>query len=129
MGGNDRKTNVLANITTLLILLSLLMTLLPCSCTGEHLNQEKSTLSKGVEMTSRNSKTEEILVKFRPGVPQTRREEISLSAGLESVRIVSPPDLYLFRIPKDVRISDVKDRLQTVPEVEYAEPNYIRKTE
>ena len=129
MGRSDKKTNVPAHITTLLILLSLLMTLLPCSCTGEHLNQEKSTLSKGVEMTNRNSTTDEILVKFRPGVPQTRREEISLSAGLESIRIVSPPDLYLFRIPKDVRISDVKDRLQTVPEVEYAEPNYIRKTE
>ena len=64
-------------------------------------------------MTNRNSKTDEILVKFWPGVTRTRREEIARAQGLEPIRIVSSPDLYLFRIPRDVRISDVKDRLQT----------------
>lgn len=71
----------------------------------------------------------EILVKFKPGVGEKRIREITRKEGLEIVKIVSPPSLYLLKSREtspalvDKRITDLKK----YKEIEYAEPNYIHK--
>jgi hypothetical protein len=80
------------------------------------------------DMTEHTYKPDQILVKFKKGVAETEREGIALRAGLEMVRVVTPPDLYLFRLPPNIPPDKMRDRLQQLPEVEYAEPNFLRKT-
>jgi len=71
----------------------------------------------------------EILVKFKPGVTGKKIREIARREGLEKIKVVSPPGLYLFKTGEtsqalvNKRISD----LQKYDEIEYAEPNYLYK--
>lgn len=75
------------------------------------------------------AKPGEILVKFKRGVDEKRIREIARKEGLEIIKIVSPPSLYLMKCREtspallDKRIADLKK----YEEVEYAEPNYIYK--
>jgi len=75
------------------------------------------------------AKPGEILVKFKPAVNEKRIREIAQREGLEIIKVVSPPSLYLFKIREtsqalvNKRISDLKK----YDEIEYVEPNYIYK--
>jgi hypothetical protein len=66
----------------------------------------------------------EILVKFRDGTTDQTKEAIQKEVHLETIRIVSKPNLYLMRILDAVE--RVLERLGKFKEVKYAEPNYIR---
>lgn len=74
-----------------------------------------------------NHKAGEILVKFGSSVAEERIKEILTELHLEKIRLVSPPSLYLLRIPPGSSVQDVIERIERFEEVEYAEPNYILK--
>lgn len=71
----------------------------------------------------------EIIVKFKSGVSREAVERIAREHGLEIVKIVSPPQLYLFRITGKVSAGEVLREFNVLNEVEYAEPNYTRQTQ
>jgi hypothetical protein len=68
----------------------------------------------------------EILVKFRDGTTDQTKKTIQKEAHLETVRIVSKPNLYLMKILDGSSVESVMERLGKFKEVKYAEPNYIR---
>ena len=68
----------------------------------------------------------EILVKFQDGTTDQTKEAIQKEVHLETIRIVSKPNLYLMRILDGSPVETVMERLGKFKEVKYAEPNYIR---
>lgn len=75
----------------------------------------------------KNYRADEILVKFRDHVTEKKIIEISKNLDLKIIKIISPPNLYLLRIRGDLPMQDLIKRLKQYKEVEYSEPNYIRK--
>ena len=68
----------------------------------------------------------EILVKFRDGTPDQAKEAIQKEVHLETIRLISKPNLYLMKILDGSSVESVMERLGKLKEVKYAEPNYIR---
>ncbi|NIR17873.1 MAG: hypothetical protein GWN86_29820 [Desulfobacterales bacterium] len=68
----------------------------------------------------------EILVKFRDGTTDQAKEAIQRKVHLETIRIISKPNLYLMKILDGSSVESVMERLGKFKEVKYAEPNYIR---
>jgi hypothetical protein len=68
----------------------------------------------------------EILVKFRDDTSDQMKEAIQKEIHLETIRLVSKPNLYLMRILDGSSVESVMERLGKFKEVQYAEPNYIR---
>ncbi|MBW2059415.1 MAG: hypothetical protein JRJ26_18150 [Deltaproteobacteria bacterium] len=99
------------------------------------MSQERPGLSGKTKKTTRDDfgvegrdyKAGEVLVKFKPHVADKRRKEIAGSLGLETVRFISRLDVYLMKIRGGLTVREVIERLQRFGEVEYAEPNYVRK--
>ena len=69
----------------------------------------------------------EVLVKFRPAVPKDRIALIVSELGVEVVRTFEALHLYQVRIVSGVPLETVIRRFSLLPEVEYAEPNYIQR--
>ncbi len=68
----------------------------------------------------------EILVRFQDGTTDQTKEAIQKAVHLETIRIVSKPNLYLMKIRDGSPVEGVMERLGKFKEVQYAEPNYIR---
>jgi hypothetical protein len=68
----------------------------------------------------------EILVKFRAGTTDQTKKAIQKEAHLETIRLISKPNLYLMKIVDGSSVESVMERLRKFKEVKYAEPNYIR---
>ena len=68
----------------------------------------------------------QILVRFRNGIEAKEVERIQSEAGLQTLKVVSAPDLYLMKITDGSAVEDMLVRLKKYPEIVYAEPNYIR---
>lgn len=116
---------------TILIALFSLAVLIACASypdRGQPSPVRVGPSNEKADMTEHIYKPDQILVKFKKGVTETEREGIALRAGLEMVRVITPPDLYLFRLPPNTPPHEMCGRLQQLPEVEYAEPNFLRKT-
>jgi hypothetical protein len=123
------------------ILQLLVIFLLTISCADRHPEaQEKAVshpqaieiqasdqpkLSPGGEET-KNYVSGEILVKFRDGTTDQAKEAIQRKVQLETIRIISKPNLYLMKILDGSSVERVMERLGKFKEVKYAEPNYIR---
>ncbi len=93
---------------------------------------EKGRGGKGTEGNGdgmQNFAAGEIIVKFKPRVTPETVERIARAHDLEIVKIVSPPQLYLFKIRGTVPVREIAGRLNALAEVEYAEPNYRRQTQ
>lgn len=71
----------------------------------------------------------QVLVKFKKGTKRQIIDEIQQELGLEIVRIVSRPDLYLMKIKSNVSVPDMIRLLQNSGAVEYAEPNFRRTSQ
>ena len=67
----------------------------------------------------------EVLVKFKKDISREAVEKIAKDSGLEIIRVVSPPNLYLLKIAGDSTVKDTIKLLKEFEEVEYSEPNYI----
>jgi hypothetical protein len=124
------------NIIQLLVIF-----LLTISCADRHPEAQEKAAShpQGVEIQvndqpqlspaggeTRNYIPGEILVKFRDGTTDQTKEAIQKEVHLETIRIVSKPNLYLMRILDGSPVEGVMERLSKFKEVKYAEPNYIR---
>jgi len=70
--------------------------------------------------------TDQVLVTFREGTDISTIERILREAGLEVLKVVSPPNLYLMRAGSGSALEDAIGRLKEYPEVLYAERNYVR---
>ena len=70
----------------------------------------------------------EIMVKFQAGTSEKTIQAITGELHLETIRIVSKPDLYLMKILDGSPVESVLERLHKLEEVESAEPNYMRTT-
>ena len=68
----------------------------------------------------------QILVKFREGTDAATVERIGRGAGLQVIKVVSPPNLYLMAIADGSSVDEAMARLKAYPEVLYSEPNYTR---
>lgn len=66
----------------------------------------------------------EILVKFKPSTGEDRVRQIAAREGLEIIKIVSPPYLYLMKSREAITEKAIS-KLKEYKEVEYAEPNYV----
>lgn len=69
----------------------------------------------------------EILVKFRDGTDEGTVARIQQEAHLETIRVVSRPNLYLMKIVDGTPVAEMVERLRRYGEVAYAEPNYVRR--
>jgi len=72
-------------------------------------------------------KSGEVLVKFKPYVTEGEIDRIAKISGMEMMRILSPPNLFLFKIIGNSSLGDVIKSLERFEEIEYSEPNYQRK--
>ncbi|MCG6982499.1 MAG: hypothetical protein LJE88_13940 [Deltaproteobacteria bacterium] len=70
----------------------------------------------------------EIMVTFYAGTSEKTIQEITRELHLETIRVVSKPDLYLMKILDGSSVENVLERLHNYKEVKYAEPNYMRTT-
>ena len=86
---------------------------------------DQPKLSPGGEET-KNYVSGEILVKFRDGTTDQAKEAIQKEVHLETIRLISKPNLYLMKILDGSSVERVQERLSKFKEVQYAEPNYIR---
>lgn len=69
----------------------------------------------------------QVLVKFRDGTDAGTIASIQREVHLETVRVVSSPNLFLMKIVDDTSVEETVQRLQRYREVVYAEPNYVRR--
>lgn len=69
----------------------------------------------------------EVLVKFKPYVTEGEIDKIAKISGMEMMRILSPPNLFLFKIIGNSSLGEVIRSLEKFEEIEYSEPNYLRK--
>jgi Fervidolysin N-terminal prodomain len=69
----------------------------------------------------------EVLVKFRDGTDAGTIARIQREVHLETVRVVSSPNLFLMRIVDQTSVEETVQRLQMYDEVVLAEPNYVRR--
>lgn len=69
----------------------------------------------------------ELLVKFKEDVTEHRIEEILTLEKASVITITKLKGLYLIRLKKGQDVRDAIEKFMYYDEVEYAEPNYIRK--
>jgi hypothetical protein len=87
--------------------------------------QQKASPLEGDK--SRDYVPGEILVKFHKGAGKEVIENIQEKLNLETIRIVSSPNLYLMKIEDGDSVENVTEQLRDFQEVIYSEPNYVRR--
>ncbi|MEX2012843.1 MAG: S8 family peptidase [Candidatus Levyibacteriota bacterium] len=73
------------------------------------------------------SSTEEILVGFRPEVSSGRRDFIHQQNRASIKRNIQQIDTHVVKVPAGATVSEIIDTYRALPEVEYAEPNFLAK--
>ncbi len=119
----------------------LVIFLLTISCADGHLESQEKAAShpQAIEIQgsdqpklspaggeTKNYVPGEILVKFRDGTIVQAKEAIQKEVHLETIRLISKPNLYLMKILDGSSVESVIERLRKFEEVKHAEPNYIR---
>jgi hypothetical protein len=119
----------------------LLLTFLTMSCTGsatppeEHPTgavqaggvQGQDDLKSGPSgRKSEDHVPEQVLVKFWDGTQKQTIQAIQTQLHLQTLRIISRPNLYLMKIQNGFSVQETIKRLRQSKAVEYAEPNYVR---
>jgi hypothetical protein len=113
----------------------LLLPLLAASCAGQGKDSgarggsETQTMETKVGEPAERGRYApgEILVKFREGTDERTMTRIQQEAHLETIRVISSPNLYLMKIVDDTPVEEMVERLRSYGEVAYAEPNYVRR--
>jgi len=65
----------------------------------------------------------QLLVKFKKGVSAEQIARINAEQKTVVIKQMGP--LFLIQIPKEACVPEMVNRFSRMPEVEYAEPNYI----
>ncbi len=110
-----RKTNLLVFLTPHIVRESEQLT---------HLTEKKSMEFAKAE---NKYKPGELLVKFTETTSEQRITEILSSEGASVITTSKIKGLYLIRLKKGQDVKDAIEKFMHYSEVEYAEPNYIRK--
>jgi hypothetical protein len=82
----------------------------------------------GDPSSPKNYKPGEILVQFNNGTQIKSIEAVQRKLHLQTIRLVSPPNLYLMKILDGASVEKVMERMRAFEAVKYAEPNYVRTT-
>ncbi|MDI6642341.1 MAG: S8 family serine peptidase, partial [Elusimicrobiota bacterium] len=69
----------------------------------------------------------EILVKFKSVVSETERQNIRSKFNWRLKGKIDGIDVECIKLPAGVSVQSAVQSYKTIPEIEYAEPNYIRK--
>jgi hypothetical protein len=75
---------------------------------------------------ARQGTASELLVRFRDGIGEDAVERVRLDIGLEVIRKLSGPNLFLMKVQPGASVAEALERLNQSSEVEYAEPNFVR---
>lgn len=67
----------------------------------------------------------ELMVKFREGVPEEKVRAIISQKEATVIRFMDKLGVYLLKLKKKQSVEDAVQEFSALPEVEYAEPNYI----
>jgi general secretion pathway protein D len=67
----------------------------------------------------------ELLVKFKEGVPEEKIRSIISQKGATIIKYTANVRVYLLRLKEKQSVEDAVREFSDLPEVEYAEPNYI----
>ena len=68
----------------------------------------------------------QVIVRFKPNTEQQDIETIQRTLHLETLKIISAPDLHLMEIQDDTPVEETVSRLREFEAVRFAEPNYVR---
>jgi general secretion pathway protein D len=90
---------------------------------------EQITMRKQKEFAKANQQFagDELIVKFKKGVPKDRALSIISEKGETVLTYLENLDTYQLKLKKGQSVKDAAEEFMAVPEVEYAEPNYIMK--
>jgi general secretion pathway protein D len=90
---------------------------------------EQITMQKEKEFAKANQQFagDELIVKFKKGVPKDRALSIISEKGETVLTYLENLDTYQLKLKKGQSVRDAAEEFMAVPEVEYAEPNYIMK--
>lgn len=89
--------------------------------------EETRVAQGGIPGARNNPGYGEVLVRFKPYVTDVEIDRIAKISGMEVMRMLSPPNLFLFKIIGNSSLRDVIRSLERFEEVEYSAPNYPRK--
>ena len=89
--------------------------------------EEVPAAQGGIPGARNNPGSGEVLVKFKPYVTDVEIDRIAKISGMEVTRMLSPPNLFLFKIIGNSNLREVIRFLERFEEVEYSAPNYPRK--
>jgi len=70
---------------------------------------------------------DQILVKFKPSLSEEMREATVVAYQARKIRRIPRIDVYQLQTPENVSVEEMLYLLERNPDVEYAEPNYIRR--
>ena len=70
---------------------------------------------------------DEFLVKFKPEVKKETIDKINKKFGVEIKKKLRIKNLYLLKVPPSKTINEMVEKYREDPNVEFAEPNYIRR--
>ena len=68
----------------------------------------------------------QVIVRFKPNTGQEEIETIQKTLQLETLKIISAPDLHLMEIQNDTSVEETVSRLREFEAVRFAEPNYVK---
>jgi thermitase len=91
-----------------------------------------ATISNPVQAAVHNSnencyKSSELLVKFKTGNDK-KTDKVLKEIGAKILEILPKIKVSRIKLPKEINLFEIKKRLQNLPFVNFAEPNYLQKT-
>ncbi len=73
-----------------------------------------------------NYKKDEIFVKYKSSYKEAKKETFREKSGFTKIKTYKKIDTRLIKIPKDMDVQQALEIYRKDPNVEYAEPNYLR---
>jgi len=67
----------------------------------------------------------ELLVKFKEGISEAQIQEVLRQTGTKVTKFLGTLKIHVLRLPPGAAAEDMVKKFQALPEVEYAEPNYM----
>ncbi len=80
---------------------------------------------KEFAVASRRFVSGELMVKFKEGVPDEKARSIISEKGATVIKFMDKLGVYLLRLKAKQSVEDAVEEFSGIPEVEFAEPNYI----
>ena len=105
------------------------MSLIVTACETNSPQATSKTETTTVTRMKRSFVAGEVLVKFKPSVPQERIDAILKESGTELITLIKGIGVHHVRIVSKESVETVVKRLSAFQEVEYAEPNLLSRTE